>query len=123
MNFEKIADRYLKAYADCTPQIAVNMFKNYPENFVYNDLMVIMFVRLNILKKVSIMANPRIIGDGEFIKRCYQDNGGHIYLLKAFGKAIGFRPLVRQLIEKYSPESLSFHRDDLSHLHRIYQRS
>lgn len=120
---EELTDRYLKSYNDMPRENARNMFINYPQNVVFNDDMVIMFVNVSDDILLEIYNHPRIIGNESFIRMCYTQCGKNIYLLKAFGNACGFKRLIKTLIACHEPDSISFHRDDLNRVHSVYQRS
>lgn len=119
---DQLAKRYVDAYDDCDHLRARDIFLNHPHHFVSNDEMVILYVRISRGTLDRIKSNPEIIADHEFIQSCYLEYGDHIYLLKAFGSSKGFRKLINRLQVLYGPDTISYHRDDLKRLHKVYTR-
>lgn len=124
MTFEQIANRYMDVYHDCTKEQIMILLNKYPGRVICNEHMVIMFVRIGDNTLKTIQDNPKIVADHNFIMECYSQYGPHIYLLKGFGSARGYRDLIKRLVKYWHPQSISYHidKDNFSHAHVLYER-
>lgn len=124
MDFNDIAERYMKVYHDCSKEQIMELLNKYPGRVISNEHMVILFVRiydgmLNIIEK-----NPTVVASNNFIQECYRQRGPHIYLLKGFGSAKCYRDLIKRLVRYWDPQSISYHidKDNFSRAHVLYTR-
>ena len=122
MTFEAIAQRYIDVYHDCTKEQIMDLLNDHPGRVISNEHMVIIFVRIDEFTLATIDANPLVVSDNDFIMDCFKQQGNHIYLLKGFGSARGYRDLIKKLISWWHPESISYHidKDHFSHAHVVY---
>ena len=91
------------------------------ECFLCNDRMCIIFVRMNDENFNKIINNPKLISDKDFIDECINNHGQYIHILKAFGKGLGLRQIVKDLIRQYSPENITYYSNNLK-LKFLYKR-
>jgi hypothetical protein len=124
MYFEEIVQKYIEVYQDCTKEQILDLLNKYPGRVISNDHMVIMFVRIDEFTLDLIHTNPLVVADPDFINECYRQRGEHLYLLKGFGSAKGYRDLIRKLIRHWCPASISYHidKDDFRRAHILYER-
>jgi hypothetical protein len=124
MAFDEIAQRYMDVYHDCTKEQIMTLLNKYPGRVISNEHMVILFVRIDEQTLHTINYNPHIVADHNFIMDCYSQRGGHIYLLKGFGCAKGYRDLIKRLTRYWAPLSISYHidKDNFSRAHVLYER-
>jgi helix-turn-helix protein len=84
----------------------------------------ILYARLTDELLDEVKSNPHLLSDEEFLKFClYDSSGPNILCLKAYGNAKrGMKRLVKQLIEREHPKTVTFYRDDFERIHYLYGR-
>lgn len=102
----------------------MELLNDHPGRVISNEHMVIIFVRINEWTLAAINENPRIVAVNAFIHHCFTQSGQHLYLLKGFGSARGYRDLIKRLVQYWHPDSISYHidKDNFSRAHVLYER-
>ena len=95
-------------------------FRDIPDNCIGSHKMGVIFFRLEDDVFDRIIQRPWLLVDLDVIKHCFTEKGDNIHLVKAFGEGyVGFRDIIRQLDEKYSPKTITWFRDDFKKLHSV----
>ena len=115
-----VVRKYLQFYNDADESTVLRALEAHPRNVLYNDDLVLMFLRLNDANFEMLQSNPALLLNEAFLAYCYEDEGDNIHIVKGFGSARALRKLMAALTER--AKTVTFYRDDLKKLHVLYRR-